>query len=151
MEYALEPRFSLEAKVPYTFRNRQGGETVDRLDNIEVAAKFASNRFADRGTVIGGGLELGLPTGNDAKGIGSNNELEVAPFLDAGIQKGPFEVVGFLFFEIPTNQDAEEKDEADLKLAYQGSLLYHLNRRWALLAEVDGETIASGQKDETVW
>lgn len=150
LEYALDPGFSLEAKVPYTFRDPANGSSVDDLGNVKVTAKLATYRFADQGAVLGGGLELGLPTGDDTKGIGSNNELEVAPFVDAGLKQGPFELTSFLFLKIPTNQEAGEEDPVDLKLAYQGSLLYHLNSRWALLAEVDGETIASGDEDETV-
>jgi len=150
LEYALDPRFSLEAKAPYTFRDPANGSSVDDLGNVKLTAKLATYRFAEQGAVLGGGLELGLPTGDDAKGIGSNNEVEVAPFVDAGLKEGPFEMVGFLFFEIPTNQEAGEEDAVDLKLAFQGSVLYHLGPDWELLAELDGETIASGEASETV-
>src|ERR1051325_4061097 len=41
-EYAFRPTFSIEANVPYTFRNVEGEPRVSHSDSIEVALKFAN-------------------------------------------------------------------------------------------------------------
>ena len=35
-----------------------------------------------------------MPTGDDNKEIGSNHELEIEPFVNVGIKKGDWEVIG---------------------------------------------------------
>lgn len=149
-EYAFNCNVSIGVEVPYTFLDPDTDGSKSNLNNTEIFLKTASYRFADRGWLLGGGLELGLPTGDDAKGIGSNNELEVEPFLSAGYKRGRFESVAFLTFGIPANQDPEEADEVDLELGWNVSLIYHHTSRFLTLVELDGETIAAGDADETV-
>ena len=83
-ELAIMPGVSIEVDVPYKFRDpSDGGSSESNLDVTEIALKLAKG--FDSRSLIGGGLELGLPTGDDGKNIGSNNELVVKPFLDVGI------------------------------------------------------------------
>lgn len=149
-EYAFRPWLSMEVDLPVTIRRPDDGSNEANLDNIEVGLKYANFAFARHGVLVGGGLELGLPTGDDAKGIGSNNEIEIEPFLDAGFKRGRFEVVGFLAFGVPVNQDEAEEDAVDLELGYNLAAQYDLSARFTALLELDGETIAVGDEDETV-
>jgi hypothetical protein len=72
-EYAFARWVSLELGVPYTFLDPDEGGSENGFDTVELAVKLASFAFAEKGLVLGGGLELGLPTGDDAKGIGSDH------------------------------------------------------------------------------
>ena len=93
---------------------------------------------------LGGGIEFGLPTGDDSKGIGSDHTLVVEPFLDCGYQLGHLETVGFLSFGIPTNTNSD--DEADVELGWNLSLLYHVSARIEVLLEFDGERVFGGEE-----
>ena len=66
---------------------------------------------------------MGLPTGDDAEGIGSNNEVEFDPYLNIGYKWRRLEITAWSAFGIPTNQDEEE--EVETELAPNLSLLYH--------------------------
>ncbi|MEE8361238.1 MAG: hypothetical protein V3R71_03740, partial [Gemmatimonadales bacterium] len=102
-EYAFHRSFSIELVVPYVRLEPDDGPATSALGNIEVAFKFANFAFEDAGILIGYGLEVGLPTGSPDEGIGSDTEWELEPFLNAGIKRGPFELIGWARFGIPVN------------------------------------------------
>lgn len=149
-EYAFFPWLSAEVDAPYTYIDSDVDGHRSNLDTVSVAVKYANFTFAQHGVLVGGGIELGLPTGDDDKGIGSDHELEVAPYIDAGWKVGPFELVGFLEFGIPVNQPADEKDEVDLELGYNVSLLYHVTPRIEAIIELNGGSVALGEENEAV-
>jgi hypothetical protein len=64
-EYALAPWLSLEVDVPYTLLDVEGEPNRNHLDTVEGGLKYANFGLADYGLLLGGGLELGLPTGDD--------------------------------------------------------------------------------------
>ena len=142
-EYAFMPSFSVEIDVPYTFLEPDEGQSTDRLDNIEVGLKYANFAFSEYELLLGGGIEFGLPTGNEEKNIGSDNVLEVEPFLDFGYKRDRLEIVGFTSFGFPQNGE----DEADLELGWNLSVLYQMTPRLQVLLESDGEHVYGGEED----
>ncbi len=144
-EYSFTPWLSVEVNVPYTFLDPDEGQGTNRLDNMEVGLKYANFAFAERGLLLGGGIEFGLPTGNEEKGIGSEHVLEVEPFVDFGYKRDRWEIVGFTSFGLPLNEN--EEDEADLELGWNLSVLYHLTPRIMTLMELDGEHVFGGEED----
>lgn len=90
-------------------------------------------------------MALGLPTGNDSKGIGSDNIVELEPFADFGVKIHDFQVIGFLSMGFPVNQKGDQ-NEGD-ELAYALSMLYHLGSVVEILLEFDGETVLNGEED----
>lgn len=144
-EYAFAPWLSLEVNVPYTFLDPDEEEGTDRLDNVEVGIKYANFTFAEHGLLLGGGIEFGLPTGNEEKGIGSDHVLEVEPFVDFGYQRDRWEIVGFTSFGLPVNENDE--DEADLELGWNLSVLFHLTPQIETLLEFDGQHVFGGEED----
>ncbi len=144
-EYAFRPWLSVEIDVPYTFRDPDDGPSRRNFDTVEVALKLASFVLEERGLLLGGGLELGLPTGDDSKGIGSDETLEVEPFLDFGYRYRQLETVGFLEFGIPTNTSGGE--EPDLELGWNVAFLYHVTPRIEGLLEFDSEHVFGGEED----
>ena len=150
VEYAFNPNISVEIDIPYQWSNPSSSPSQNNVGNIEVGLKMASFAFAQHGVLIGGGIELGLPTGDDDKGIGNDHVLEIEPFIDAGIKVDNLEIVGFLAFGIPTNEPEEEKDEEDLEIAFNVALLYHITTHLTGTLEIDGHTVASGEEEKTV-
>lgn len=148
-EYALSRSFSIEIDIPYTSLDERGEPSAHSLGEVGLGLKLANFAYEHRGILLGYGLELGLPTGDDAKGIGSDHILEIAPFLNVGYQRGGFEWVTFFEFGIPTNQEEDEEVETELELS--SSLLYRFSDRLQGLLELDMESALSGEeRGETV-
>lgn len=143
-EYAFHRSFSIEAGVPFATLDPGEGSRMSNFGNAEVGFKFANFAFEDRGLLLGYGIELGLPTGNDDKGIGSDHVFEFEPFLNIGYKREGIEVVSFATFGIPTNQEDEE--EVETEFSYNLASLYHVNPRLQLLMELDGEAVLSGDE-----
>ena len=148
-EFSLMPGVSIEVDVPYKFRDpSDGSSSQDNLDVAEIALKLAKGMSAT--SLLGGGLELELPTGDDGKGIGSNNELIVKPFVDGGFIKGAFEYIGFFGLEFPLNQDSLTESEKDLGLEYNLAMAYWFEPRLRGIFELDGEIVLIGDDNEGV-
>jgi len=146
-EYAFEKAFSIELDVPLTIRTPGGSATLTHTDVISVALKFANFAFEESNLLLGYGIEFGLPTGSENKGIGSDHLVELAPFLNIGYQTGALELVSFAVFGIPINQDST--DEVETEMEFNGSALYHVSDRFSLLAEYNGSTVTSGPERGT--
>lgn len=145
-EYAFHRSFSIEVEAPFVRSDPNGASAASALGNVEVAFKFANYAFEEQGLLLGYGLELGLPTGDASKGIGSDHIVDLEPFFYAGLKRGRFEAVGFAIFGIPTNQRPGE--EIDTEFGYNLSVLYHVSRRVQGLLEFDGATTLSGAETE---
>ncbi len=145
LEYAFNRNISLEAEIPYTFLNADNGPNENNFNNIEVGLKLATFLLEEYGVILGGGIKLGLPTGDDSKGIGSDNIFEIEPFADFGVKIQDFELVGFLTLGFPVNQNRHQ-DEGD-ELKYNLSMLYPLGDIIEILLEFDGLTVLNGHGD----
>lgn len=143
-EYAFHRSFSVEVVVPYVRLEPNDESATSALGNIEVAFKFANFAFEDAGILIGYGFAVGLPTGTPEKGIGSDREWELEPFLNAGIKRGPFELIGWARFGIPVNLGEGEEVENDFN--YDFSALVHAKQWLQVLLELNGELALNGEE-----
>lgn len=143
-EYAFHRSFSIEFGAPFSVVDPEGGSSVSGLANLEVLFKFANDAFEEHGLLLGYGVEFGVPTGDDASGIGSDHIWEIEPLFNVGYKRGPIELVGFARFGIPFNQDAGDEIETDV--AYDVSALAHLHRQVQGLLEFNGVTVLSGEE-----
>ena len=144
VEYALRRWVSIEVDIPFTVRDPDHESSERHLDTVEIAVKLASSAFSEQGLLLGGGLELGLPTGDTGREIGSSHIIEVAPFLDFGLKRGKLELTGFLSAGIPINENGD--NEADVEPGWNASFLYHLNSQLELLLEFYGERVFGGEE-----
>ncbi len=145
LEYAFNPFFSVELGIPYTIIDPEEESSESNVNNIELGLKFANYAFSAQRLLLGYGIEFVLPTGNDEKGIGSSHIYEVEPFFSLGYKAGELELVGFVFFGIPFNQDKDE--EIETELSYTFSALYPVSKNIKALLELDGETVLSGEEE----
>jgi len=146
-EYAFNRSLSIEVDVPYTWRDPAGEPSTRNLDNVNVGLKYANYAFEDKGLLLGGGIEAGLPTGDTRKGIGSNHVFEVAPFLDFGYERGQVQFVGFAEFAFPTNKNGE--DVANFEFGWNLALVYSGFGNVMPVVELDGESVNGGEEDGT--
>ena len=144
-EYAFNRNVSIELDVPYTFIDPEDGSSENHFNNIDIGLKLASFIFEQYGLLLGGGIEFGLPTGDDKEDIGSDHILDIEPFLSMGYKYDKLEFVSFLSLGFPVNQDDDE-DESD-EFGYNASLLYHLGDSLQVLVEIDGEVALNGEED----
>lgn len=133
-EYAFTPSLSLALVTPFISRAEPATDRVSGVGNIELSLKAASLAFGDHGLLLGGGLSVALPTGSDAKGIGSTHIVELEPFLDAGYKRNALELVGFATLSSTFHRRAG--DEAERNLTFDFSALYQMESRFEGLIEV---------------
>jgi hypothetical protein len=154
-EYAFHRAFSIEAGIHFDPEAGAFGET-------HIITKFANYAFEEQGLLLGYGLELGLPTGGAHAhgGVHEHEEgqhahadeepeediFEIAPFLNAGVMAGRWELVGWTIFSIPTNQGLQENVGTELR--YNASALFHASPRIEALVEAHGQTGLSGRQTD---
>lgn len=155
-EYAFHRSFALEVGLHFEPTEGRFGET-------HVLAKFANYTFEEDGVLLGYGLELRLPTGaahghggleepehEHVEGEGHTAEepasdediYEFAPFLNAGIAAGAWELSAWTRYAIPTNQ--VEPAERGPELRYSLSALLHATRRLQPVLEISGTSGLGG-------
>ena len=150
VEFALTPNLGVELALPYVWVDPEDGGGTDGIGNAEVAVKYADYRFGDSGLVLGAGVELELPTGDDEAGTGDDRQIVLGPNVGVGYRSGALEVIGMLRFEIPLNEPRQEAADVDLEIGADLSLLYHVTPRVAGLLEFNGTAVVAGASDETL-
>jgi hypothetical protein len=126
-EYAFNHSVSLAIVTPFISRTAPAAERASGLGNIELSLKAASLAFGEHGLLLGSGLSAALPTGSDAKAIGSAHLVELEPFLDAGYKRDALELVGFATLSSTFRRRAGE--EAERNLTFDFSTLYRIHSR----------------------
>jgi hypothetical protein len=138
LEYAPVPSFSIHLDVPYTVLNQTGNHSISNLDEIELTFKFANFAFASHNVLLGYGISFGLPTGDQAKGIGNDHIWDINPFLNGGIIWKRWEWTAYFIFGIPANQYTDENVQTGLESRL--TALYHIGRRFEALLEAGNTT-----------
>ena len=133
-EYGFNDNLSLAVVTPFVSRTAPRATRASGLGDIELSLKAASLVFGERGLLLGGGLSAALPTGSDAKAIGSSHLVELAPFLDAGYKLKRIELVGFATLSSTINRRAG--DEAERELAFDLSALTRVSSRIEAMMEM---------------
>ncbi len=146
-EYAFHRAFSIEVGLPYVARQPDGTPGDARVGNLKVLFKFANYAFESKGLLLGYGVEFGVPTGDQAVGIGNDHIWSVAPVLNIGYMRGKLELVGFSIFEIPFAQN--DGEEVETEFLYNASVLVHVSPKFQALVELNGMTALSGDESGT--
>jgi hypothetical protein len=142
-EYAFAPSFSVELGIPYTIVELEGHDLERNLDTVFFGAKYANFAFADKGIVLGGGVEIGFATGDHHKHIGTEEEVLVEPYLQAGWKGHALELTSSVTFGVPIGIEPG-LDLPDLELLTSASILYNLTPRIRPFVEFYVEKIYGG-------
>jgi len=148
-EYAFSHVLSIAISAEWASIDPEEGSGASGLAALEIAVKLANVAFAKQGILVTSGLEVGLPVGDDDDGLGSDHLTTIAPFAAIGWKHGAAETVAFFTLEAPINQDQGAGEEAETELEFDLSYLHHLDSRCALLLELNGSTVLSGDGDGT--
>jgi hypothetical protein len=132
-EYALNHSVSVAIVTPFVSRTAPS-QHVSGLGNVELSIKAASLALGAHGFLFGGGLSTELPTGSDAKGIGSSHLVALEPFFDVAYKQNALELVGFTTISSTFHRRAGEG--AERSLAFDFSTLYQLHPRLEGLLEL---------------
>jgi hypothetical protein len=145
-EWAPVRWFSLEVTAPLVFLDPDDDASQNRLGDVGIGFKFATFAFEEHGVLLSAGLEIGIPTGNNEKGIGTDNVIELEPWVGMGLKFDRFEWLTRVGVGIPTNQNGDR--EADAELEWATSLLYHIAEdKLAVLVELDGVSVFGEEED----
>lgn len=138
--------FSVEVTTSLIHADPEVGRSNTRVGNVGVGLKFASFAFEEQGLLLSAGLEIGLPTGNEERGIGNDHVIELEPWVGFGLKCDRLEWLTRVGVGVPLNQNGDR--EADVELEWSMSLLYHiLEDRLAALIELDGVSIFGEAED----
>ncbi len=141
-EFAFTHSVSLAVVTPYIWRKNQVTPAVSGLGSVELSLKAASLALAERGILLGGGVTTALPTGNDAKEIGSSHIVGVESFLDAAYKRNALELVGFA--TLSSNFRRRAGEESERNLTFDFSALYRIQSRLEGLIEATTERALIG-------
>lgn len=146
VEFAPVRWFSVEASLPLTHLDPEAGSSETRLGDVGLGFKFASFAFEEQGILLSAGLELGLPTGNEERGIGNDHVVELEPWVGLGLKCERLEWIARIGAGFPLNQNGDR--EADVEIEWSTSLLFHIvEGRFAALIELDGLSIFGEAED----
>src|SRR5207244_4284311 len=132
----------VEVNLPYPFRRTEGQPNVNHTDSMDVSVKLTSSVFEEHHILLVYGVEFGLPTGSDSKGIGSSHIVDVAPYFGVGLKKEKVEVIAFSSIGFPTNKRVGDEDATTL--GYQLSFLFKPGPSVQPVIEFDGDTGLNG-------
>lgn len=143
-EYAFAPSFSIAVTVPYAWRTAPGVARQSGLGSTELALKYAGFALHEWGLLYGGGLETGLPTGDDASGFGSSHIVDLEPFVDLALARGRTQLVGFATYGWSTN--LRPTDEAEHEWTANVSALYRVATHAEGLLELETRRALAGDE-----
>jgi hypothetical protein len=145
IEYAFNVGFSVEAALPYALLDPDSAGPRGGLDNIEIAAKWATYQFTDYHLLPSAGVAVSLPTGDDERGIGSDRAFEIEPFVRVGYWMDRFHAVGEVRIAVPFNRRSDERKEGeDFSIGYNLALFYEVTPHIQALVELHGDSAFGG-------
>lgn len=138
--YGVEVGFPTNGSPAEDHEHEEEGAAASGGTGDPPAGAFRAARSeSSMGSVPPPALHTG---GSGVAGTLGTSEYELAPFVNLGFQRGGWELVGWLLFEIPFNQ--EEPGEVATELGWNASILYEVSPRLQTLLEFDGSGGISG-------
>jgi hypothetical protein len=121
--------------VPLSYRGT--ANTPRRgVGDIDIALKYVLGADAARTRILSAGIEVGLPTGSEVRGLGSGTTM-FEPFLAAGAMFGSVYLQAQTKFEFPA--DRARADRAFVYNLYAGRDTSTAPTTWTVGIELNGE------------
>jgi hypothetical protein len=87
LSWLFGQRFSASLEMPVLFLMPKEGSDESGLGDITLGGKALLFQSIERPALVTAGLELGLPTGSESRGLGG--DFSVTPYVAAGIAMAP--------------------------------------------------------------
>jgi hypothetical protein len=84
--------FSISLEVPFVYLSPHDGSDVAGIGDIALDARFRVFQSVEHSALVSVGVELGLPTGSEHRGLGGSTAA--TPYVAAGIGLGPIDLIG---------------------------------------------------------
>ena len=151
-EWTLEKRFGArgmaEVTLPFVYHDPQGSATTGGVGDLTLAYKHVLFASQQHGIVAAFSLDLVLPTGDRARGLGDGT-VGLGPALRGGTILGPFVLQGEMKAVLPA-----DVNRAPRRLLYRAALqlpLSPLKRGWVPSLEFEADTKVEGQARDAYY
>ena len=115
-------RRTVEARieVPVLFLMPREGSDESGLGDITLGGKVLVLRSIEQPALVTVGLDLGLPTGSESRGLGGS--FSVTPYFTAGAGLGPVDLIGDIGYTwiLDGPDDGVETFAVNVAVAYKG-------------------------------
>jgi Putative MetA-pathway of phenol degradation len=113
-------RFSAGVEIPLVFLMPEEGSNESGLGDIVLGGKVLLFQSIGLPALLTTGLDLGLPTGSESRGLGG--DFSVAPYLAGGIAVGPIDLIGDVSYAwaVDGSDEGAEFFGASVAAGYRG-------------------------------
>jgi hypothetical protein len=120
LSWRFGERFENSIEVPVLFLMPRDGSDESGLGDITLGGKVLVFQSIDQPALVTVGVELGLPTGSESRGLGGS--FNVTPYVTAGIGLGPIDLIGDIGYTwvLDGPDDGAETFAINLAVAYKG-------------------------------
>ena len=120
LSWRFGERFEASIEVPVLFLMPRQGSDESGLGDITLGGKVLVFQSTDQPALVTLGVELGLPTGSESRGLGGS--FSFTPYVTAGIGLGPIDFIGDIGYTwvLDGPDDGAETFAVNLAVAYKG-------------------------------
>ena len=120
LSWRFGERFEASIEVPVLFLMPREGSDESGLGDITLGGKVLVFQSIDQPALVTVGVEMGLPTGSESRGLGGS--FSVTPYVTAGIGLGPVDLIGDIGYTwvLDGPDDGVETFAMNVAVAYKG-------------------------------
>ena len=113
-------RIEASVEIPVVFLMPREGSDESGLGDITLGGKVLIFQSIDQPALVTVGVELGLPSGSESRGLGGS--FSVNPYVTGGIGLGPIDLIGDIGYTwvVDGSDDGSETFAVSLAAAYKG-------------------------------
>lgn len=120
LAWRFAERVEASVEVPVLFLMPREDSDESGLGDITLGGKVLVFQSIDQPALVTVGLELGLPTGSESRGLGGS--FSVTPYVTAGAGLGPVDLIGDIGYTwiLDGPDDGVETFAVNVAVAYKG-------------------------------
>ena len=120
LSWRFGDRIEASIEIPVVFLMPREGSDESGLGDITLGGKVLVFQSIAQPALVTVGVELGLPSGSESRGLGGS--FSVTPYVTAGIGLGPIDLIGDIGYTwvVDGHDDGSETLAVSLAAAYKG-------------------------------
>jgi hypothetical protein len=120
LSWRFGDRIEASVEIPVVFLMPRDGSDESGLGDITLGGKVLVFQSIDQPALVTVGVELGLPSGSESRGLGGS--FSVTPYVTGGIGLGPIDLIGDIGYTwvVDGPDDGSETLAVSLAAAYKG-------------------------------